>query len=163
MIMRVELSTMSGCILCYTSQIVGTCRKYDINSFVKSILCDIDPDLNYLNNLSKSKYYDETLFNQSFRKTSHFSLIHLNIKSVPLHFTEFMSYFDTLDIDFKIIALSETAINSRHINYNIPYYNVEINFRKKNKGGGVSFYIQNQLQYKLRNDLQLGGDVNSKI
>ena len=72
-----------------------------------------------------------------------------------------MPYVDTLDIDFKIIAFSETAINSSHINYNIPNYNVEMNFRKKKKDGGVSFYIQNQLQYKLRNDLQLGRDVNS--
>ena len=72
-----------------------------------------------------------------------------------------MSYLDTLDIGFKIIALSEIAINSSHINYNTPNYNVEINFRKKKKGGGVRLYIQNQLQYKLRNDLQLGGDVNS--
>ena len=68
-------------------------------------------DLNYLNNISKSEYYDETIFNQSFRKTSNFSLIHLNIRSVPLHFTECMSYLDTLDIAFKIIALSETVIN----------------------------------------------------
>ena len=67
-----------------------------------------------------------------------------------MYFTEFMSYLDTLDIDFKNIAL-----------HSITNYNVEIHFRKKNKGGGVSLYIQNQLQYKLRNDLQLGGDVNS--
>ena len=95
------------------------------------------------------------------KKTSNVSLIHLNIRSVPLHFTECMSYLDTLDIDFKIIALSETVINSSHINYNIPNYNVEINFRKNKNCGGVSLYIQNQLQYKLRNDLQLGGDVNT--
>ena len=58
-----------------------------------------------------------------------------------------MSYLDTLDIGFKIIALSEIAINSSHINYNTPNYNVEINFRKKKKGGGVRLYIQNQFQY----------------
>ena len=111
--------------------------------------------------MSKSKYYDETIFNQSFRKTSNFSLIHLNNRSVPLHFTEFMSYLDSLDIDFKIMALSETAINSSHINYNIPNYNMEIHFRKKKNGSGVSLYIQIQLQYKIRNDVHLGGDVNS--
>ena len=144
-----------------TSKLVGTCSKYYTDSVHKSILCDIDPDLNYLNNISKSEYYDETIFNQSFRKTSNFSLTHLNIRSVPLHFTQCMSYLDTLDIDFKIISLSETTINSSHINYNIPNYNVDINFRKKKKGGGVSLYIPNQLQYKLRNDLQLEGDVNS--
>ena len=117
-------------------------------------MCDIDSDFNYRNNILKSEYYDETIFNQSFRNPSNFSLIHLNIRSVPLH-------LDTLNIDFKIIALSKTAINSSHINDNMPTnYNVEINFRKNKKGGGVSLYIQNQLQYKLRNDLQLGGDVN---
>ena len=83
-----------------TSQIVETCSKYDIDSCDKSILCDIDLDPNYLNNISKSEYYDEIILNQSFRKTSNFSLIHLNIRSVPLHFTECMSYLDTLDIDF---------------------------------------------------------------
>ena len=29
------------------------------------------------------------------------------------------------------------------------------------RGGGVSLYILDTLQYKLRNDLQLGGEVNS--
>ena len=77
-----------------------------------------------------------------------------------MHFTEFMSYLDTLDIDLKIIALSETAINSCQ-SIIIYQWNVEIHFRKKKNGGGASLYIQNQLQYKLRNDLQLGGDVNS--
>ena len=38
---------------------------------------------------------------------------------------------------------------------------MKINFRKKKKGGGFSLYIQNQFQYKLRNEVQLGGDVNS--
>ena len=49
-----------------TSQRVGTCSKYDIESFDNSILGDIDPDLNYLNNISKYEYYDETIFDQSF-------------------------------------------------------------------------------------------------
>ena len=57
--------------------------------------------------------------------------------------------------------MSETAINSTHALYNIPNYNVEMNYREKKRGGGVSMYINNILQYKLRKDLQLGGDVNS--
>ena len=34
-----------------------------------------------------------------------------------------------------------------------------MNFRTKKRGGGVCLYIQNQLQYKLRNCLQHGGNV----
>ena len=81
---------------------------------------------------------------QSFRKTSKFSRIHMSIRSVPLQFTECLSYLDTQYIDFISIPLSETTINSSHINYNIPNYNMEIHFRKRNKGGGVNLYIQNQ-------------------
>ena len=90
--------------------------------------------------------------------------MHLNIRNVPLHFTEFLCYLDTLDIEFKIIALNETAINSTHTNYNIPSifkYNCEMDFRSKRKGGGVSLYIHSALQYKLRSELQLGDEVNS--
>ena len=36
-----------------------------------------------------------------------------------------------------------------------------MDYRAKKKGGGVSLYIHNALQYKIRNDLQLGGEVNS--
>ena len=43
----------------------------------------------------------------------------------------------------------------------MPNYNCEIDVRPKRKGGGVSLYIHSALQYKLRRDLQLGGDVNS--
>ena len=53
------------------------------------------------------------------------------------------------------------AINSTHTNYNISSYNCEMDYRSKKKGGGVSLYIHNALQYKHRNDPQLGGDVNS--
>ena len=60
-----------------------------------------------------------------------------------------------------MIGLSETAINETSIRYDIPRYNCEIDFRSARKGGGVSLYILDTLQYKLRNDLQLGGEVNS--
>ena len=36
-----------------------------------------------------------------------------------------------------------------------------MNIRANRKGGGVSLYVHNTFQYKVRNDLQLGGVVNS--
>lgn len=133
--------------------------KYD-----RSILSMIDPDLNYLNiskNNITSEYYDESSFNTRFTDNNCLSLIHLNIRSLPLHFREFLAYLNTLQMDFKIIAFSETAINSNHITYNIPNYNMEMDFRYKKRGGGTSIYIHCSLQYKRRRDLQLGGDTNS--
>ena len=162
---RVKLSSVSehdiddsGDTLCNSNVVNNVYSTFD-----RSILCDIDPDINYLNtcNLMNSEYYNETTFNNTFNRNTNLSMFHLNIRSVPLHFSELLAYLDVLDIDFNIIALSETAINSTHALYNIPNYNVEMNYREKKRGGGVSMYINNILQYKLRNDLQLGGDVNS--
>ena len=129
-----------------------------------STLSDIDPDFNYLNSIKESinsNYYNETTFKNKYKSNSNFSLLHLNIRSVVSHFTEFLSYLDSLNFVFKVIALSETAINATSINYHIPNYNCEINIRENRKGGGVSLYVHNTFQYKVRNDLQLGGVVNS--
>ena len=87
--------------------------------------------------------------------------MHLNIRSIPLHFTELLCYLDSLNIEFKLIALSETALNDTHTDFKMPNYNCEIDVRPERKGGGVSLYIHSALQYKLRRDLQLCGDANS--
>ena len=53
-----------------------------------SVLCDVDPDLNYYyyhNNSIKSEYYAEKLFNNNFSDNNNLSILHLNIRSVPLH------------------------------------------------------------------------------
>ena len=42
-----------------------------------------------------------------------------------------LAYLDVLEIEFKLIALSETAINSTHAIYNIPNYNIEMNYRER--------------------------------
>ena len=55
-------------------------------------------------------------------------MFYLNIRSVPLHFSELLAYFGVLEIEFNIIALSETVINSTHVTYNITNYNVEMNY-----------------------------------
>ena len=111
----------------------------DSDTFGRSALGDIDPDKNFLNEFTScsNNYYNETDFNNKFRNSGNLSLLHLNIKSVRSHFTEFLCYLDACDIDFKIIGLSETSINETDINYNIPKYNYELNCRPEAKGEGV--------------------------
>ena len=64
----------------------------------RSILSDIDPDINYYNNTIISEYYNESTFNNRFTEKTNLSMFHLNIRSVPLHFTELLSYLDVLHI-----------------------------------------------------------------
>ena len=138
-------------------------HKANYTEHDRSVLCDIDPDLNYYyhNNSIKSEYYTEKQFNNTFSDNNNLSILHLNIRSVPLHFSEFLCYLDTLDIEFKIIALSETGINNHYAVYNITPYNLEMDHRHTRRGGGVSLYIHNILQYKIRKDLVIGDVVNS--
>ena len=97
---------------------IGNNSRHD-----KSVLGD-------MNHTMTSEYYNEMSFNNTFLDNQNLSLLHLNIRSVPLHFTECLSYLDTLNVNFKIIALSETAINSHHAIYYIllkPYWVVKRN------------------------------------
>ena len=55
----------------------------------RSILNDIDPDINYVdsNCWLKSKDYTEKEFNDSFKPNEHFSIFHLNIRSIRYTYT----------------------------------------------------------------------------
>ena len=105
----------------------------------------IDPDI-HNNNYSDSHYYKDNRFNNVFKQSKdQLSVIHLNIRSIPANLTQFRAHLDTLRMNFKIIALSETAINSHHTCCNIPGYTIEQDFRPKRKGGGVALYIDSNL------------------
>ena len=81
------------------SQLLQECALCDGDSVHKanytkrdrSVLCDLDPDLNYYdhNNSIKSEYYTEQLFNKTFSDNNNLFILHLNIRSVLLHFSEF--------------------------------------------------------------------------
>ena len=94
-------------------------------------LYDNDPVYHYFNlyceNLYACDYYVEDTFNVKFNELSFpekcFSMIHLNIRSIPKnleHFEAFMSY---LDIEFTVMAFSETWFNSSNdFMYNVDGY-----------------------------------------
>ena len=55
-------------------------------------------------------------------------MFYINMRIVPLHFSELLAYLNVLEIKFKMIAFREPAINITHAIYNIPNYNVEIKY-----------------------------------
>ena len=78
----------------------GSSAVINNDNYDRSLLSDINPDLNYLhsNYTINSECYNEQQFNRKFSNNTNFSLMHLNIRSVPLHFTEVLCYLDNLDI-----------------------------------------------------------------
>ena len=98
------------------------------NSSDQSSLHKIDPDIHYLtvNNCPiDTPYYSEQLYRDTFGNNINFSMLHLNIRSVPDHILGFISFLDNSDIELKLIALSETWIKPHHIDYNMTHYSLE--------------------------------------
>ena len=85
------------------------------------------------------------------------SLMHLNISSLPYHFDEISELLNDLTIKFKILGITERRLRSEKSllsDVNLPNYKIEHMPIKANKGGAL-LYIFNELNYKVRNNLQI--------
>ena len=132
-------------------------NPFELNDSSEALpLYDIDFDVNYFNEfssqLTNSNSYIEDTFQRYLRKnkidSKQFSLMHLNIRSIPRHFSEFTNYIDTLDHSFTIYAFSETWFNDSNAKcYSLNDYNVESNYRQNRVGGGVSLFVQNYVEH----------------
>ena len=140
---------------------------FELNTDVNLPLYDIDPDMNFyhlLSHTANSDYYLEDSFNTLCRDSSLnencFSIIHSNIRSIKKNINDFTLYLNSLDLKFSVIAFSETWLNDATCSlYNIDGYHSENNYRTTRKGGGVSLYIKNSIEYKTRSDLDYSENV----
>ena len=81
--------------------------------------------------------------------------MHNNIRSIPHNLDHFNQFLNGLDMDFSILAFSETWLKPHNEHcYGVNVYNAEHNSRLNEAGGGVSLFIKNRIKYNKRNDLQ---------
>lgn len=137
-------------------------------------LDEIDPDIQYLNdscfvkNFGNSNYYKEDMFNGNYAQMTnnndYFSIIHMNIRSVPKHLDDFTQYLTNLQHSFRIIGLTETWLKEDNsFMGNINGYNCEYTCRHNRTGGGVSMYVQSGLLYKRRRNLEMSQDGTESV
>ena len=93
----------------------------------------------------KCKYYTTEQFKEnSFDKhNNQMTLLHLNISSLPYHIDEFTELLSDLEINFKIIGITESRLTTKKDpmnDINIPGYNIE-RMPTKSGGGGALLYI----------------------
>ena len=85
--------------------------------------------------------YHRYLSNHNISSNS-FSVIHLNIRSLPANLSSFLSYLDNLDHTFSVIGLTETWLNPSNVSsYCIDGYNHVYRTRCLSKGGGISLFV----------------------
>ena len=127
---------------------------------------DIDPDINYFNHVNSiykygnSDYFYEESFNnrckQLFLDSQSFSLLHLNIRSMAKNINNLELYLQSLCLQFSIIGLTETWLRaSNFATFNLHGYKHECLYRESKIGGGVSVFINNNLEYIKRSDISI--------
>ena len=120
---------------------ISSNRGLDDNNFSSNINC---------------KYFDIDEFcAANFNQNTPFSLLHMNISSLSAHLDELDTMLTLLNQEFSIIGISETRIKKDFqlpTNINIEGYSIEQTPTEASCGGTL-LYINNNLNYKLRDDL----------
>ena len=135
-------------------------NPFEINEDEHEILDyqgDLDPDKYYFNQYSHRLIKNCNYFlEESFKiHLSHhhisneaFSMLHLNIRSIPANLPAFQSYLDILDHHFSIVGLTETWLKPSNISaYGIGGYNHVGITRQNTKGGGISLFLSQEIVY----------------
>ena len=71
------------------------------------------------------------------------------------NFDGLISFIDTLDLKFSLIGITETWLQEADCFFNIDNYSFLAHGREAKRGGGVALYIDNDLDFKCRADLDL--------
>ena len=105
------------------------------------------------------KYYDINKFKGlKLHENKKFSLLLMNIPSLPYYFDNFQQLLLNLKIDFDIIGITESRIKSKKApassSIGLIKYNTEHTPTDAEKGEAL-LYISKQLNYKGRTDLQI--------
>ena len=119
-------------------------------------------DLNVTNTMQypSSEYLTINQF-KSLEKIDKFSIMHLNTRSLKHNFDNLRLLIDNpLQSLFSVIGLTETWLTkSSTIYYSLPGYKFIENSRTNKAGGGVAFYIKDDLDYHVHSELSLMNDI----
>ena len=121
---------------------------------------NLSDDCNYLLNSD----FNNLLIKKNIIKDNSncFSALNINIRSLQKNFDQLQLALNSIDIDFQAVCITETWLtDTTPINlFNIPGKNFIHKHRTNKIGGGVGIYLNNNLDFKLRPDLdKLDGDI----
>ena len=86
--------------------------------------------------------------------------MHLNIRSVQKNLGTLESYLATLNHKFTIVGISESWLKDHNADrYGLSGYNATHKYRSTKAGGGVSIFIQDDIEYFCRDDLCYQNDT----
>ena len=92
-------------------------------------------------------------YNNDELKLKGFSIAHINIRSLVKNLDQLSMYLKPCQFD--VLTTNETRLDSSIKDYEVGIVGYEIVRKDRNRnGGGVTIYVRNSINYKIRNDLQ---------
>ena len=133
---------------------------FDVDDKLSHYLPDLDPDEQLLSNYLQrygSPYFNEESFNAAHESPqSEFSVMSLNIRSALHKLTTLYAYLQSLKTEFSVIGLTETWLSHSTVDAaHLPNYSHVSSCRHDRRGGGISLFIRNGLQYLVPSDLSV--------
>ena len=121
-----------------------------LNTMVIQILIDVTSMNIHINYSKNCKYYMENSFNKYLLQhnisDNSFSVLHLNIRSIPGNLSAFLAHMDNLDHSFSVIGLWGTWLNPCNVSgYGITGYDHVFWTRYTGRCGGVSLFVSEQI------------------
>ena len=108
------------------------------------------PNKNVYNNISKCKYYTDIQLNEEIGGVNGLLFIHFNARSPKAYFQKNKDYILELNVNFDIIAITETWIEPKVISdFCINNYAAFHITRGTRRGGGVAIYTNKNLSGAL--------------
>ena len=151
---------------------ISSMSTSELNKFVKQCkniqnqfnISDNENEDEFFNSMVNSKYYSISDLNKlKPDKKSSFGLAHVNIASLDAHIDDLRSVLSRLKLSFDIIGISEHKITKN----SSPSNNVDIlgyeEFKfvpTETSFGGTGFYIKSDLDYIVRDDLEINSKGN---
>ena len=101
-----------------------------------------------------SDYYSNFAFQESGKNSQEEMLMVFNIRSIPRNLDCFVSEFnDVMQNNMNVICFTETWFNKDNVDvYKLCNYNGTHVFRTGKKGGGVSIFVRNRINYTRLNE-----------
>ncbi len=105
-------------------------------------------------NCNSSYYSTDDLNKCDVINSNNLTLLNANTRSLYKNFDSLKDFLSEIDVDFNIIGIVETWFKDQpHEYFYLNGYNLETCNRKDKKGGGVCLYIDENVVYHVRNDL----------
>lgn len=127
----------------------------ELDSLVSALTSQHPSILNEMGDSINSEYLDTVAFNSKFQETKGLSFFHLNINSLSKHFDDLTVLLESLSMNFSVIGISETRLNSLSLhsnNFDIAGY-FHLPTTTESTAGGTSLFISKSLSFTSRSDL----------